>query len=243
MKIANIASNCYVLTVNKPYPPIPVMRRATIMVILIGLSSMYSCKVDKICAAYQSYYLISPTVQPSNFSVQDNDTIFYFYQEHPSYYEPELFALVSENGLPRKDLPNTEKDKNGLIKSEWALVKNWNKRIVPMEVVYPEIPDSLRFLGDNLMLTEVDVIDSVALDSARNTAQTYKYNNDQKFYNWYFRDKLVWEDEASTEVDNKKVQDAPNQVEQAPEKKKFIQGLFKKKDKAKKEQLAKDSIN
>jgi len=236
MKIANIASNCYVLTVNKPYPPIPVMRRATIMVILIGLSAMYSCKVDKICAAYQSYYLISPSLQPSAFSAQANDSI-------PSHYVPELFALVSENGLPRKDLPNTEKDKNGLIKSEWALVKNWNKRIVPMEVVYPEIPDSLRFIGDNLMLTEVDVIDSLALDSARNTAQTYKYNNDQKFYNWYFRDKLVWEDETSTEAANTTVKNVPEEVESEPEKKIFIKGLFKKKDKAKKEQVATDSIN
>jgi len=212
------------------------MRRAAFMVILISLSAMYSCKVDKICAAYQSYYLISPTLQPSTFSAQANDSI-------PSHYVPELFALVSENGFPRKDLPNTKKDKNGLVKSEWALVKNWNMRIVPMEVVYPEIPDSLSFLGDNLMLAEVDIIDSLALDSAMNTAQSYKYNNDQKFYNWYFRDKLVWEDETVVEENKTSEEDVPNQEEPAPKKKNFMQGLFKKKDKSKKEQVAKDSIN
>ncbi len=206
------------------------------MVIFICLSALYSCKVDQICASYQSYYLLSPTPQPSAFSFQKNDSI-------PSHYVPELFALVSEDGFPRKDLPNTEKDKNGLVKSEWALLKNWNKRIVPMEVIIPEIPDSLRFMGDNIMLAEMDVVDSLLLDSARNEAQSFKYNNDQKFYNWYFREKLVWEDELTALADTEQPEPKANEEETEPEKKNFMQRFFKKKDKAKKEQIPKDSIN
>ena len=108
------------------------MRKAIFFILLISSAAMYSCKVDQICASYQSYFLISPSPQPSTFSAQLGDSI-------PYHDVPELFALVSEDGYPRKDLPNTEKNKNGLVKSEWALVKNWNKRIVPMEVVIPEV--------------------------------------------------------------------------------------------------------
>jgi len=188
---------------------------------------MYSCKVDQICASYQSYFLISPSPQPSTFSAQLGDSI-------PYHDVPELFALVSEDGFPRKDLPNTQKDKNGLVKSEWAMVKNWNKRIVPMEVVIPEVSDSIIFRGDDIMLAERDVIDTLAVDSARNVANSVKYNNDQKFYNWYFRDKLVWVDDQGQPLTESETQ-PPIVTEEEPkpekEKKKLFKGLFKKKDK------------
>ena len=188
---------------------------------------MYSCKVDQICASYQSYFLISPSPQPSTFSAQLGDSI-------PYHDVPELFALVSEDGFPRKDLPNTQKDKNGLVKSEWAMIKNWNKRIVPMEVVIPELSDSIVFRGDDIMLAERDVIDTLAVDSARNVANSVKYNNDQKFYNWYFRDKLVWVDDEGQQLKELETQQ-PTVTEEEPkpekEKKKLFKGLFKKKDK------------
>ena len=140
---------------------------------------------------------------------------------------PDLFAIVDENGLPRRDLPNTEKDKNGLVKSEWAVIKNWKKRIVPMDVMLPELDDSIKFGGDDIMFAERDVIDSVALDSARNAAQSVRYNNDQRFYNWYFRDKLVWADDATAEQQGQQTAE----LEAKEEKKGFLKNLFKKKDK------------
>ena len=196
---------------------------------------MYSCKVDKICASYQSYFILSPTPQPSTFSAQLSDSI-------PYHDVPELFALVTEDGLPRKDLPNTKKDKNGLVKSEWAMIKNWNKRIVPMEVVYPEVSDSIIFRGDDIMLAERDVVDSVALDSARTAVNSVRYNNDQKFYNWYFRDKLVWQDEGGQQ---EAIAPTPTEEEVEPvkEKKKLFKGLFKKKDKDPENLNPADSIN
>ena len=200
---------------------------------------MYSCKVDQICASYQSYFLISPTPQPSTFSAQLGDSI-------PNHDVPELFALVSEDGYPRKDLPNTEKNKNGLVKSEWAMVKNWNKRIVPMEVVIPEVSDSIVFRGDDIMLAERDVVDTLAVDSARNVANSVRYNNDQKFYNWYFREKLVWqEDQGQQDINDLSQPPAQTEEEAKPEKekKKLFKGLFKKKDKNNENLNPTDSIN
>jgi hypothetical protein len=200
---------------------------------------MYSCKVDQICASYQSYFLISPTPQPSTFSAQLGDSI-------PNHDVPDLFALVAEDGYPRKDLPNAEKNKNGLVKSEWAMVKNWNKRIVPMEVIIPEVSDSVVFRGDDIMLAERDVIDTLAMDSARNAANSVRYNNDQKFYNWYFRDKLVWQDEQRPQDENAVTQPPAVMAEEPKpekEKKKLFKGLFKKKDKNDKNLNPTDSIN
>jgi hypothetical protein len=205
------------------------MHKAIFFILLTSTFALYSCKVDNICASYQSYYLLSPTPQPSAFSYQKEDSL-------PNHETPALFALVSEDGNPRKDLPHTEKDKNGLVKSEWNLVKNWNKRIVPKEVIMPEIADSVLFRGDDIMYAEREVVDSVALDSARSAVQSFKYNNDQKFYNWYFRDKLVWQDEQGGQPQNSQ-DNNPNQVpvkqeEPKQEKKKLFQNLFNKKDKS-----------
>ena len=182
---------------------------------------LYSCRADQICASYQSYFLVSAKEQPSVFSFQEADSM----QHHEI---PDLFAIVDEDGLPRKDLPNTEKNKNGLVKSEPAILKNWKKRIVPMEVILPDVDDSVKFGGDDIMFAERDVIDTVALDSARNAAQSVRYNNDQRFYNWYFRDKLAWADEAENEQP-----DEPQAVEaeEPKEKKSFFKNLFKKKEK------------
>jgi len=205
------------------------MRKAIFFILLTSTFTLYSCKVDNICASYQSYYLLSPTPQPSAFSYQKEDSL-------PNHETPVLFALVSEDGKPRKDLPHTEKDKNGLVKSEWDLVRNWNKRIVPREVIMPEVADSIQFRGDDIMYAERDVVDSVALDSARNAVQSFKYNNDQKFYNWYFRDKLVWQDEQGSQSQNGKNENLSQvpvkQEEPKPEKKKPFKNLFKKKDKS-----------
>ena len=215
------------------------MRKVIFIILLVSSTAMYSCKVDQICASYQSYFLLSPTPQPSTFSAQVSDSI-------PNHDVPELFALVSEDGYPRKDLPNTEKNKNGLVKSEWAMVKNWNKRIVPMEVIIPEVSDSIVFRGDDIMLAERDVVDSLALDSARSAVNSVKYNNDQKFYNWYFRDKLVWQDDQGQQDINAATQppaQTEEEVKPEKEKKKLFKGLFKKKDKNNENLNPTDSIN
>lgn len=198
------------------------MRITLSVIVLVVFFALPSCKLDYVCASYQSYYQIAPTMQASAFSFQKEDSAL-------NHYVPELFALVSEDGLPRKDLPYTKKDQNGLVKSEPLILKNYNKRVVPMEVIIPETSDSILFSGDDLMFAEVDVIDSVALDSARAAASSVRFNNDQRFYNWYFRDKLVWQDELTAQ--DELVKEKSGEKEESPSGiKGFFKNLFKKKE-------------
>ena len=170
------------------------------------------CKADMICPAYQSYFLIDETAQKNQFT---------------------YFALDS---LPRKDVFYSSLDKNGLVAktSLFAYVdEDWVRdreiRTVDMEVIYPVISDSLLFAGDVMMYAETDVVDSTALDSARMAAQTFRYGADQKYYNWYFRDKLVWKDELEG---GEKETDSSTEKEEKAGFFGFFKNLFKKKDKA-----------
>lgn len=170
------------------------------------------CKADMICPSYQSYFLLDEETQKSQFT---------------------YFALDS---LPRRDVFNSSKDANGLVAktSLLAYVDNdWVRereiRTVNMEVVYPQISDSILFAGDAMMYAETDIIDSVALDSAKFAGQSFRYGADQKYYNWYFRGKLAWKDEL--DGGGKKT---TTNTEVVAEKKGFfgfIKGLFNKKEK------------
>ncbi len=185
-------------------------------------SMLAGCKADMVCSAYQSYFLIDETAQKNQFT---------------------YFALDS---LPRRDVFYSSLDKNGLvaktslfgyIDQDW--VRNREIRTVDMEVIYPGISDSLLFAGDVMMYAETDVVDSVALDSARMAAQTFRYGADQKYYNWYFRDKLVWKDEL--EGGNKETETSAEEKVEKAGFFGFFKNLFKKKDKTVTDQVNSDS--
>lgn len=183
---------------------------------IIIVSMLASCKADRVCSAYQSYFMLDSATQYNQ------------------------FAYMAEDSFPRKDLFNADKNKNGLMVYEEYRERWLDHKTVPMEVVYPQVSDSVLFAGDVMMYAETDVVDSAALDSARMSAQTFQYNVDQKYYNWYFRDKLVWTDEL--EKDSKKEGDrqAPQPQQQTQEsdttKSKFsLKGIFGKKEKKAKE--------
>ncbi len=169
------------------------------------------CKADMICPAYQSYFLIDEGAQRDQ------------------------FGYFAQDSLPRRDVFYSSLDKNGLVAktSLFAyLDKDWVRerelRTVNMEVVYPVLSDSLLFAGDAMMYAETDVVDSVALDSARLAAQTFRYGADQKYYNWYFRGKLEWKD------DSEQIDDAREEEEQVEKAGffAFFKNLFKKKEKS-----------
>lgn len=192
----------------------------SISFILLGIL-LAGCKADMICPAYQSYFFLDEMAQKDQFA---------------------YFALDS---LPRRDLFHTTSDKNGLVAKNDLLAyadPTWSRnreiKTVNMEVIYPEISDSLLFAGDVMMYAETDVIDSVALDSARMAAQTFQYNVDQKYYNWYFRDKLVWKDELDGSKDKTDIsssQPSATEPAQEPKEKKGLGSMFKKKEKQPKE--------
>ena len=180
------------------------MSKYAVLVGLLISLAMSSCKIDRICPAYQSYYLLDENTQTNT------------------------FAYIDEENAPRRDLPNTKKDENGLVKSEWYVVKDWNMRTIPMQVVYPVIDDSLAFLGDEMMYAETDIIDSVSLDSARAAALGFRYTNDQRFYNWYFKEKLVWKDEQLNKQNQTNAPSIATGTDEA--KKPFFQRIFKSKE-------------
>ena len=184
---------------------------------IIGIYIMLvSCKADMICPAYQSYFLLDEPTQAKQFS------------------------YIAEDSLPRRDLFNPSKDKNGLMVYEEYRSRWLDHKTVPMQVIYPIVSDSALFSGDVMMYAETDVIDSVALDSALMAASTFQYNVDQKYYNWYFRGKLSWDDEGEGDTKQANPTDAPKE----PIEKKGLKGLFEKKEKApkepKKEKVKKD---
>ncbi len=188
------------------------MKRNNSFYILMICIVLAGCKADMICPAYQSYFLIDENAQRNQ------------------------FRYFAQDSLPRRDIFYSTLDKNGLVAKtslvayvdqDW--VRNREIRTVNMEVVYPVISDSLLFAGDVMMYAETDVVDSTALDSARMAAQTFRYGADQKYYNWYFRDKLVWKDELEGK-NTKEDTSLEDKVEKAGFFG-FFKNLFKKKDK------------
>jgi len=181
----------------------------------LGLFMLSSCKLDNVCVSYQSYFLLDENTQKNT------------------------FAYLDEEGQPRRDMPNTRKNKHGLVDPQWYVIKNYNKRVLPMEVVYPKLSDSAQVAGDIMMFAETDVVDSVALDSLQAAEGSFQYNNDQKFYNWYFKDKLVWKDEMippkaeEIKEETPAMQEAPSDTTTA-KKPSIFKRVFKWKKKKKK---------
>lgn len=193
------------------------MKRLNSFSILMVCVILAGCKADMICPSYQSYFLIDEGAQRDQ------------------------FGYFAQDSLPRKDVFYSTLDKNGLVAKTSLLayvdqdwVRNREIRTINMEVIYPALSDSSLFAGDVMMYAETDVVDSTALDSARMAAQTFRYGADQKYYNWYFRDKLVWKDELEVEKTDEK--------DVGEEKKAgffgFFKNLFKKKDKTEVDQQA-----
>lgn len=179
------------------------MNKYAVFVGLLGIFALSSCKIDKICPAYQSYYLLDETTQ--------NQT----------------FAYIDDDNLPRRDnAPLSAKNDNGLLLTDWITSRDEEIKSIPMQVVYPVVDDSLAFLGDEMMYAETDVIDTLALDSARAAAGSFRYNNDQKFYNWYFREKLVFKSDLleanQTGGVNQPALSQPDTTSQVP----FFQRIF-----------------
>jgi len=143
-----------------------------IAIVLLGLTSCYE---GLVCPAYQSYFILDDTTRYNTFS----------------YMEAE------------RDTPKTFRDvrqtADGIIEKRFYdnIIAHNTLRTIPMEVIMPIKDDSLALLGDAIMFAEMDIVDSTSVDSAAVSGPTYPYNNDQKYYNWYFREKLVWADEVN----------------------------------------------
>lgn len=185
-----------------------------------------SCN-DKICPSYSSYFILDNSnadrINMNYVSAAFPDPSYYLYSNS---LRDKYFSYLNEDSIPRENLVTVRTDQFGIIEKQSYRKKERSLQIIPMEVVIPEPDDSLKFAGDQELMAELDIVDSTAIDSMGVKVKTYRYNNDQKYYLWYFRNKLVWKDEIgkTEEEEQKEAEDAGDVdgVEEAKE------GFFKR---------------
>jgi hypothetical protein len=149
------------------------MTRALTLIAGIFVLLASSCTQKLICPAYQSSF------------IYDKETL------------RKKFSYFKEDSTPK--ILTASKTKYLVAVPESYRKKMRGLKTVEMKPVYPVIPDSLKVeKGEDLILAERDVIDSVAAppqDSVYAITKTKeKYNVDQDIYMWYFRDQLVLPD-------------------------------------------------
>jgi len=190
------------------------------------LLSLVSCN-DKICPSYSSYFILD-----NSNADRINMTYVSSAFPDPSYYlysnplRDRYFSYLNEDSIPRENIVTVLKDQFGIVEKQGYRKKERSLQSIPMEVVIPEPDDSLKFAGDQELLAELDIVDSAAIDSAVTKGKIYKYNNDQKYYLWYFRNKLVWKDELAKEDE-----ELPEEGEEAGEEsggEEVKEGFFKR---------------
>lgn len=179
--------------------------------LLLGVFIL-SCSERTICPAYQSAF------------IHDKNTL----DKHFSYF--------GEDTLP-KPMFTASKNKFLIIDRVSYRTKLRSLNSVNMETIYPVLDDSTALQGDAIMLAEMDVVDSVALDSAAVSELPWKekFNVEQEFYFHYFNDILVYPEEralAKQEEDAKKGTSAStSEGEKQNFFKRIFSKLFKKGDK------------
>ena len=197
---------------------------------------LMSCN-DKICPSYSSYFILDNSnagrINMTYVSAVFPDPSYYLYSNS---LRDQYFSYLNEDSIPRENSVMVSKDQFGIIEKQGYRKKERLLQSIPMEVVIPEPDDSLKFAGDQELMAELDIVDSTAIDNVGVKVKTYRYNNDQKYYLWYFRNKLVWKDELGKE--GEEVQEETdeagdvNGVEEAKEGffKRIFGKLFKKKE-------------
>lgn len=182
----------------------------TAFFILLGSS----CTQKMICPAYQSSF------------IYDKETL------------RKKFSYFKEDSTPK--ILTASKTKYLIAVPESYRKKMRGLKTVEMKPVYPVIPDSLKInKGEDLLLAEVDVVDSAAAppqDSVYAITKTKeKYNVDQDIYMWYFRDMLVLPDVAAamaTQTKNREAKAKANAPASTKKKGLFSFLKFGKKKKA-----------
>ena len=219
------------------------MRRRFVNIILASFAlaaTLSACSERLQCPAYTSYFILDNTNSPrltQELHASTNDLFpdpSYIIHDNP--IRDQYFSYMGEDSMPRTDIADVRKTQFGIVERKSIRRRTNDLGLIPMEVVIPQTDDSLRFAGDRQLATEMDVQDSLAIDTA--AVKTYKYNVDQKHYNWYFRNKLVWKDELEAQQEESQgelSEDGGADQQEAPasegEEKGFFKRLFKKKPK------------
>ena len=215
------------------------IRSLFLLIVLLGvLTGLFSCN-DKICPSYSSFFILDNSnagrIQLAYGRADYPDISNYLYENQ---IRDKYFAYLDEDSIPRTDFTDVSKNRFGIIDKKGYRKKAYSMQTIPMEVVIPEADDSLKFAGDEQLVAELDIVDSAAIDSVSVLGKTYKYNNDQKYYLWYLRNKLVWKDELGKDEEEGEELPEGEEGEAVEEKQGFFKrisskfkNLFKKKDK------------
>lgn len=202
---------------------------------LVAIPLLFACNDKLTCPAYTSYFVLENSNANMVASASRGDVPDPSYLLRENEIRDKYFSYLGEDSKPRTDMRLPKKDQFGIIKKRGFLAKRNELKMIEMDVVIPESSDSIKFGGDIELLTELENVDSAAIDSASIQGKKYMYNVDQKYYLWYLRNKLVWKDGNDEE---EALPDGTTEAiavdENAPKEgffKRIFGNLFKKKDK------------
>lgn len=174
--------------------------------------TIWSCAERTVCPAYQSAF------------IHDKDALV------------KRFSYFQEDSTPK--ILTASKDRFGIAEKVPYWKKNRSLNTVKVETIYPVLDDSLQLAGDLQLQAEMDVVDTVALDSAvfNEIGWEEHFNVEQEFYFHYFNDILVYPEERALQnlVDAQQDKISKDQAGRTQEKKNVWQkfkGIFKKKPK------------
>lgn len=184
------------------------MKQSFILIVGLYFSiALFSCSERMVCSAYQSAF------------IHDKTTL----ERHFSYF--------GEDSLP-KNMLTASKDKFLIIERQTYKKKVRSFNTVPMKTIYPVLDESVELKGDVQMLAEMDVVDTVALDSIVQNDYPWKekFNVDQEFYFHYFNDILVYPEERA--LANMSKREKRKRSKESGERQGFFKRIFGKKDKS-----------
>lgn len=172
------------------------------IILFVLMLAISACNDKLICPAYQSYFILDNTNYPREGYPNDRSqglaTSRFSYPDMSNHLienpiRDEYFSYIDTDSFPK--MVEVSKNQYGIITEKRLRARDRAMQTIPMEVVIPQAPDSLIYAGDEELFTELDLVDSLAIDSIRSLGKSYQYNLDQKYYLWYMRNKLVWKDE------------------------------------------------
>ena len=174
---------------------------------IIAIVFLHSCTQRTICPAYQSAFM------------------------HDQDFKARHFSSFGEDSLPKGF--EVSKDKFLVMEPMSYRKKIRSLNTIEMKDLYPEIEDSLEFAGDDLMLAELDIVDSLQMDSlALHPGLIGPFNVDQENYLWYFRKVLVYPDRRAEMAAIEALKpEIPDSVKSKKGFFSFFKNLFKKKEK------------
>ena len=185
-------------------------KRLGLLIIVVLFA--WSCAERTICPAYQSAFIHDKEVLTKRFSYFKEDST------------PKILTASKNKYLIAEKQPY------------WKKVRSLNT--VKMETVYPQLDDSVQLAGDVTLQAEMDVIDTVALDSTAINEIGWEehFNVEQEFYFYYFNDILVYPEERAIleAADAQKDKIDKDQAARTGQKQNIWQkfkGIFKKKPK------------